>query len=138
MNEIMEEVAVSQASQKAMLKQKIRSLEEEKSLLENEILSLKEKLELFELERKSDTLVSEVGSLEVEKTLLEEKVSSYYATQEERQQGEEPVSDFAEVSTSLAEATSEISAIKEVEAQVLEDDRQQRSPEPTPEVSSAV
>ena len=69
------ESQVQSTGRKAELRDKIRALEAERSSLESEITVLKEKVEVKELEAYTVSLENEVGTLRVEKTLLEERAS---------------------------------------------------------------
>jgi chromosome segregation ATPase len=113
-------VQVNAPSRKAELREKIRALETEKTQLEKEIVFLKDELEVIDLERRSSSLVNEVENLQIEKTLLEEKVSSSSASsspeETARDELQQELSEFEEVSTKLAEATSEIEASVEMVA----------------------
>lgn len=103
----------SEATRKAELKEKVRALEAEKSQLENEIVSLKDNLEVIELERRSISLGDEIGTLQVQKTLLEEKFSHVNENiAEVTSSSGEGVSEFQEISTKLAETTTEIESAK--------------------------
>jgi cell division protein FtsB len=69
------ETQFQSASRKAELRDKIRALEAERNNLETEIILLKEKVEVKELEAYTVSLENEVGTLRVEKTLLEERAT---------------------------------------------------------------
>jgi hypothetical protein len=70
------ESSVQTTSKKAEIKEKIRALETERSTLMGEIASLKEQVEVKELEVYSSSLENEVGTLKIEKAVLEEKEAS--------------------------------------------------------------
>jgi chromosome segregation ATPase len=69
------DVQVLTISRKAELKERIKSLQTERSNLETEISQLKEKVEIKDLEAYTQSLENEVGTLKVEKTVLEERVN---------------------------------------------------------------
>ena len=71
------EVITQYVDRKTELEGRIQMLEEERASLMSDIMSLKEKLSILELERHSASLVNEVEVLRTEKTVLEEKISSY-------------------------------------------------------------
>ena len=99
---------VSEIDRRGELREKVRALEEESSQLENEIVWLKGKLELIELERRSTSLTDKIGTLQVQKTLLEEKLSHVTETNTGELSSPSPsesTSEFQEMSTKLAETT---------------------------------
>ena len=99
---------VSEIDRRDELREKVRALEEESSQLENEIVWLKGKLELIELERRSNSLTDKIGTLQVQKTLLEEKLSHVTETNTGELSSPSPsesTSEFQEMSTKLAETT---------------------------------
>ncbi len=99
---------VSEIDRRDELREKVRALEEESSQLENEIVWLKGKLELIELERRSTSLTDKIGTLQVQKTLLEEKLSHVAETNTSELSSPSPsesTSEFQEMSTKLAETT---------------------------------
>jgi chromosome segregation ATPase len=106
---------VSEIDRRDELREKVRALEEESSQLENEIVWLKGKLELIELERRSTSLTDKIGTLQVQKTLLEEKLSHVTETNTGELSNPSPsesTSEFQEMPTKLAET----SVVTEIES----------------------
>jgi membrane-bound lytic murein transglycosylase B len=77
------------ATRRSQLREKIRALETERTALEREIATLKEKVDVVELERYSTSLDNEVGTLKIEKAILEEKVAnaSFFQPQQQEDMG---------------------------------------------------
>lgn len=64
------------ATRKSQLKERIKAMENERNSLEREILALREKVDIMELERYSSSLDNEIGTLKIEKAILEEKIAN--------------------------------------------------------------
>lgn len=111
----------SEINRRDELREKVRALEEESSQLENEIVWLKGKLELIELDRRSTSLTDKIGTLQVQKTLLEEKLS--HVTEKDTDAPSSPspsesTSEFQEMSTILAETN----VVTEIESAVPQEE----------------
>ena len=112
---------VSEINRRDELREKVRALEEESSQLENEVVWLKGKLELIELDRRSTSLTDKIGTLQVQKTLLEEKLS--HVTEKDTDAPSSPspsesTSEFQEMSTILAETT----VVTEIESAIPQEE----------------
>ena len=68
------ETITSFADTKSQLEDRIRHLEEQRSALQGDIESLNETITIKTLERNASSLESQVQSLRVEKTALEDRV----------------------------------------------------------------
>lgn len=71
------ETVTQYVDHKTELEERIRGLEAEQASLVADISVLKERLTELELERHASSLANEVEALRTEKTVLEEKISSY-------------------------------------------------------------
>ncbi|MDH2901745.1 MAG: hypothetical protein PXY39_12325 [archaeon] len=134
---------VSEINRRDELREKVRALEEESSQLENEIVWLKGKLELIELERRSTSLTDKIGTLQVQKTLLQEKLSHVTETNTGELSNPSPsesTGEFQEMSTKLAETTfTEIeSAMPQVELGVSGPAENTLTPDPQQETAVPV